>query len=324
MTNTASCSAIEITRPEPGRAPDLVQLLPSGPAIIGRDGRRWTLPDPQDLVTAFATEGRDLPLDWEHATEIRAAQAKRAPAAGWITEITVIDGAVWGRVEWTEEGRRSVASREYRYISPVFAFDQEGRVRAMLSAALTNSPNLRLAALNRTAPEQEPDMSLAPIALALGLTETAQPEDLVTACNRLKAQADAPDPARFAPREELTTALNRAQGAEAELAQIKTAAAEAAVTEAVNRHVIAGRIAPASKDFYTAACRAQGVEAFDAFAATLPVIAQAQTPKADPAAPKPGPAAAGDLTADELAMCRATGRTPAEFATFKAADTAAA
>jgi phage I-like protein len=320
MNNAASSTAIEIARPVEGRAPDWVQLFPIGPDIFGVDGRVWRIEDPQRLVEAFDAGGRPLPIDWEHSSFVRGEKGEYAPAAGWIAELQVRDGVLWGRAEWTERGLSSVASREYRYLSPVFyCTAKDGLIRAMRGAGLTNLPNLHMTALNRAAPEQEPDMSLALIALALGQPEAAKAEDLVTACNRLTAQVGAPDPARFAPREELTTALNRAQGAEAELTQLKTAAAEAAVTEAVDRHVVAGRIAPASKDFYTAACRAQGVAAFDAFAETLPVIGGEQKPKTDPATDKP---AAGALSVDELAMCRATGRAPADFATFKAADAA--
>lgn len=315
MFNTASSPAMEIARPAPGQAPEAVQLLPPGPDIVGRDGRRWTLPDPAALIAAFATEGRDLPIDWEHATEIRGAEGKRAPAAGWITALEVREGAIWGRVEWTDEGARSVAAREYRYISPVFVFDQGLTIRALRNAGLTNSPNLRLAALNRT----DTAMDLTPVTAALGIAPTATVEEMTTACNRLRSSAATPDPAKFAPRAELTTALNRAATAETELAAIKAATAEAEVTAAVDAAVLAGRIAPASRDFYTAACRAQGVAAFTAFAATLPEIAAPRTPKADPAA-HAAPAAA--LSDDELAMCRATGRSAVEFATFKAADAA--
>ena len=35
----------------------------------------------------------------------------------------VREGAVWGRVDWTPRGRRSVGSREYRFFSPEITFD---------------------------------------------------------------------------------------------------------------------------------------------------------------------------------------------------------
>ena len=96
-----------------------------------------------------------LPIDYDHATDFAAPSGRPAPAAGWIREIEVRDGALWGRVEWTSHGRAAVVTHEYRYISPVFEYSQDGEVQRLLRAALTNNPNLYLTAISARAARGE-------------------------------------------------------------------------------------------------------------------------------------------------------------------------
>ena len=89
-----------------------------------------------------------IPIDYDHATDFGAPEGRPAPAAGWIRELEVRDGAVWGRVEWTARAASSIVAREYRYVSPVFQFDpKDGTVTRLLRAGLTNNPNLHLTAI---------------------------------------------------------------------------------------------------------------------------------------------------------------------------------
>ncbi|WP_205685930.1 phage protease [Enterovibrio baiacu] len=46
------------------------EFIPAGEAITGRDGRSWINDEPDAIVSAFASNGADLPIDIEHATEI--------------------------------------------------------------------------------------------------------------------------------------------------------------------------------------------------------------------------------------------------------------
>jgi len=88
-----------------------------------------------------------LPLDFDHATDFAAPEGRQAPAAGWIKQVRALNGAIQGRIEWTLKGRDAVEAHEYRYVSPVFEYDDEGRVVRLLRAALTNNPNLNLPAI---------------------------------------------------------------------------------------------------------------------------------------------------------------------------------
>jgi phage I-like protein len=212
-------------------APLWVELIPAGEIIEGRDGRTWTNPNPDQIVDAFDANGADLPIDVEHATELKAPNGDPAPAVAWIKALEVRDGgAIWGLVEWVDHGRWMVDSKEYRYLSPVFLHKKDGEIVKLKSAGLTNNPNLHLTALNRRDnPDHEADpMNKALLAL-LGLAETATEQEAIAALTALNAQAkqvpgletslnaakaNAADLTKFVPRADHDTALNRASEAE--------------------------------------------------------------------------------------------------------------
>ena len=139
-----------------GEIPDWVELLPAGQIVTGRDGRAWRNSNPQGVVDQFVNRNVDLVIDWEHASEHRAPNGQDAPAAGWVKELAVRDGAIWGRVEWTERAIAQLQRKEYRYLSPVFLFTRdENQIARLSSAGLTNQPNLELTALNQQNHQEE-------------------------------------------------------------------------------------------------------------------------------------------------------------------------
>lgn len=252
-----------------GVAPTEIVLLPAG-AVPGRDGRAWVNDRPDDVVAAFKAYGADLPIDVEHATELKGPKGEPAPAHGWIKSLSSQDGAIRARVEWTEDGARLITSNAYRYISPAFGFQKtSGRVTHLVSAGLTNKPNLHIPALN----SQETDMDRAALAAALGIAATSTDADIVTAINSIKTKAETPDPTHFVPKADLDQALNRATTAEQKLADQEKVAAEQKSAALVDQAVKDGKIAPASKDHYLALCRAEGGYAqVEALLKTLPKI----------------------------------------------------
>ncbi|MBU4380019.1 MAG: phage protease, partial [Proteobacteria bacterium] len=174
----------------PNGAPEWVELIPAGPNVQGVDGRSWYSGPEQvrAVLAAFADRGLPYPIDWEHSTEYRAPKGEEAPAAAWIVELADRQGALWGRVEWTPRARQQVENREYRYLSPVFAYTKTDRkIQALLSAGLTNTPNLRLTALNRNqARNMEDDDMKKALCRLLGLPETATDQDIEAAVAELK------------------------------------------------------------------------------------------------------------------------------------------
>lgn len=92
--------------------PDWILLIPAG-TVVGVDGRSWVNDQPNNVVSLFNNRQLDLPIDWEHATEVRAPKGLDAPAAGWIQAMEVREGAVWGCVEWTAAGVNCISSKSY-------------------------------------------------------------------------------------------------------------------------------------------------------------------------------------------------------------------
>ena len=283
-----------------------IPLIPAGEAK-GRDGRTWYNTNPDGIVEAFNAK---LPFDLEHATEIKAPEGEAAPAYGWILALENRDGEIWGEVEWTLEGRWKIQDKSYLYYSPAFMHDSEGVIIAMSSAGLTNKPNFYVPALNR-----EEEVHIMPLSevmrAALGLGETATEQDAVTAINTLKRdkeialnRAEQPDLNKFVGKETYDLALNRAETAEAELAEIK----DKELDDLVQAQVEAGKIAPADKEMFVGLCRQEGgVEQFNAFVGKQNPIADGK-PKTTPTTTPEG-----ELSEDQLALCRAMNASPEEW-----------
>ena len=204
-----------------GTVPEWVHILPLG-QIEGRDGRRFALPDPSAVVEAFARNGADLPVDYEHQADNPAAKASGPiPAAGWIKALKATAEGVFARIDWTDRARDMIAAKEYRYISPVIVYDRATRQVGRISGAgLVHRPNLQLQALNaqdmtgKTVPPQpapakaeeakpegtNPDRAVAVAAMLdmLCLTAEATASEVIAAL--LARVAKQPDPTAAAPQ----------------------------------------------------------------------------------------------------------------------------
>lgn len=253
------------------------ELIPAPNAqgrVQGRDGRWWRMSDPAAVAGRFDLP---LPVDVNHASELAAPRGAASPSQGWIEALEVRDGAVWGRIEWNDAGRNAVDAKQYRFLSPVFKFDPKTReIQQLTSVALVNEPNFPLA-LNRagdSAVQQEKPAVDEAIRKALGLPEQATPTEAVTAINALRSSVEAPPMDKFVPRAQYDTAINRAQTSEDALRKIETARQQAAIDAEVDGAVKAGKITPATTDYYKAQCATEGgLERFKAFVAAQPVIA---------------------------------------------------
>lgn len=310
-----------------------VELLPPGPDITGRDGRRWVNDTPEAIVGAFEAHGADLPIDVEHASEIKGRAGEPAPAMGWIKALEIREGGgIWGLVEWTEQGRWMVSEKSYRYLSPVFLFEKGGktggRILKLLSAGLTNQPNLHLTALNRddrlSTHPKEADMALSTaLCQALGLGIETSEGQAVAAITTLRGdlaaartRADNPSLEKFVPRADYDAAINRATAAEARLTSIESQARDTAIESAITQALERGKITPASAEYHRAQCSTDGgLERFTAFVEAAPVIAG---PAGLEGAPAPGGAAG--LSDEETAVCRMLNISEDEFAVCKKED----
>ncbi|MCW4628275.1 MULTISPECIES: phage protease [Marinomonas] len=282
-----------------------IQWLPMIPAgtAEGRDGRKWFNNNPDAVVAAFDSK---LPFDVEHSTEIKGPQGEDADAYGWIVALENRNGEIWAGVEWNDNGIYKIKDKRYGFYSPAFSYDDKGNIVAMSSAGLTNKPNFRVPALNRSENKEDTTMPLPKaLADALALPENATEQDAVTAIGALKSaeqialnRAAQPDLTKFVPNDTYEIALNRATAAEASLKEIEDKETEALVDVAI----AAGKVAPANKEMYVALCRTEGGrEKFEKFAETAPKIVDAKPKKV------PTQQQSEELTKDEIALCRQMG-----------------
>ena len=173
--NTATTAATATELPDDaGRGKQWVQLVPSG-TFYGEDGRGPYKVDPAAVVAGSHANRKGkmhLVVDFVHQTQLGATSGTPAPAAGWIVTLQAREDGVWGEIEWTPAGRKALAGREYRHLSPVFAHDRvTGIVSRLLGAGLTNIPNIaELPALHS---RQEP---VAPATLAELLRQVREQE----------------------------------------------------------------------------------------------------------------------------------------------------
>lgn len=141
-----SVAALSVTLPA---GEDEIQLFPAGNfrAVDGRptDVDTWRMDGDiaRALIDGFNARRRRLVIDYEHATLTAKVTGQPAPASGWIKSLDWREGqGLYAQVNWTKRAKGHIDGDEYRYISPVFTYDKQGRPQALLHAALTNDPAL--------------------------------------------------------------------------------------------------------------------------------------------------------------------------------------
>lgn len=184
-----AAATAEVTLGAGGRPARRLQLLPLG-MVEMRDGRGpYLLPPERAQAVIDASRrhaGRTLIMvdyDHQHHFGVKDGVAAQAPAAGWIDPATLVveaDG-IWADVEWTAAARARLEAREYRYISPLFAYDGATKhVVAILAAGLTNAPAIESLAAAASLQQTESDeMLLSKIAVALGLADSATEQEVM-------------------------------------------------------------------------------------------------------------------------------------------------
>ncbi|WP_434777686.1 phage protease [Neisseria sp. Ec49-e6-T10] len=181
-------------------ADGLLQILPYG-QFRARDGRPfdapyWNLDDAsgERLAAQLNTRLKDLVVDYEHQTLNAQKNGLPAPASGWLKARHYVykpGQGLFARVEWTSKAQSFIDNNEYRYLSPVFAYDKNGEIYQFLHLALTNTPALDnlpeiVAALSQsfTFMEQKTmNEALKLLKQLLGLPESADESQTVAALN---------------------------------------------------------------------------------------------------------------------------------------------
>lgn len=313
--------------------PKRVELVPAGSVVSGRDGRTWKNKNPKQVALNSMARLPKLPIDENHATDLAAPKGGASPALGWMTNLCADEsGAISADVEWTPRGAQAVSNKEYGFLSPVFLADSAGEIHCVLRAALTNSPNLGLPALNAEQKnnDMEDNSMKKELCAALGLPETATDAEVLAAVGTaaaaqkekaLNAESGGKsglqvDLQVYAPRAELNAAKERAAAAENRLAELNAAALKREAEGEVDAAVKAGKITPGCKNFYVELCATrEGLEKFKVLAAEMPAIVDGRVQAPD----KPPPAAGVSLNSEDTAFAAAAGYSAESWAKIKEA-----
>ncbi|MEG1971351.1 MAG: phage protease [Burkholderiaceae bacterium] len=330
-----------------GSPDDLIELqvMPAG-VFVPADGRAMDVPAwridaaiAARVIAKFGSSKTPRVVDYEHQTLRKEENGQPAPAAAWMRELVWREGqGLFARTELTPRARTAIANREYLYFSPVFEYDRRtGDVLDIRLGALTNTPAIdgmaalavAAAAFHLSSQESSMDLLKALIA-ALGLPETAtqdealadlskkmktfsemrekvgvKPDDdddkVLAACSALVARQV--DPAQYVP----IAALEAVKG---QIAALSAQQLERQIEDAIATGKAAGKILPQQEGW----ARDLGKSNFAALTAYLdktPGIAALTHTQTQGQAP--AGAGAGSLTADELAVCSATGIAPEAF-----------
>lgn len=322
-----------------------IQLFPFG-RFYPADGRAegaggWYVDDSNGYALADSINALniDLMIDYEHQTLYLEKNGQGNPAAGWIKQVEYRPNeGLFAEVAWTDKAASQIKAGEYRYISPLFIPDSNGRVVQVLNAALTNRPalhNLAEAfALSQqfkqfNQPEGQPMLKLlqqlfdAPNATEAEITEkltalsaakgdtkvalSAVYDELKTQTAQavaLSAQVANPDPTKF-------VALSQMQAVQTELNALKAQHAKEKADSLITQALSDGRLLPAQKAWAENLAQTNFVALSDYLATVTPNAALSGGMQAKDA-PTDNVVA---LSAEELAAAKMLGMSEAEFIT---------
>lgn len=147
-------SVEEVALADKADKPKWIQIAKQG-AFKGHPAGHFELNEKvfTDIISNFrATTDRRVPIDFEHASESAPTDGTipvaGAPAQGWIVDLKIEGGNLWGLVEWGSLARDYIRSGKYKFFSPAIRFNARDRVTGanvgarLTSGGLTNTPFL--------------------------------------------------------------------------------------------------------------------------------------------------------------------------------------
>ena len=121
------------------------------------------------LADKLNASGREILVDRDHASS-KPGLDRDTSAQGWASEFEVREGqGLFGKVKWSDIGKKLVENRVFRWLSPVFKLGSDKKPVDMQAIALTNTPSqillkpvLNQAAVEETAEEVEKQEEFKP------------------------------------------------------------------------------------------------------------------------------------------------------------------
>lgn len=108
------------------------------------------------LADKLNASGREILVDRDHASS-KPGLERDTSAQGWASEFEVREGqGLFGKVKWSDLGKKLVENRVFRWLSPVFKLGSDKKPVDMNAIALTNTPSQMLIkpVLNQAADEE--------------------------------------------------------------------------------------------------------------------------------------------------------------------------
>lgn len=108
------------------------------------------------LADKLNASGREILVDRDHASS-KPGLDRDTSAQGWASEFEVREGqGLFGKVKWSDIGKKLVENRVFRWLSPVFKLGSDKKPVDMNAIALTNTPSQMLIkpVLNQAADEE--------------------------------------------------------------------------------------------------------------------------------------------------------------------------
>lgn len=302
------------------------------------------------IIAEFDSRKIKTVIDFEHQTMLASQNGQPAPAAGWFSKLEWRDNGLYAiDVEWTERATSMIESGEYKYISPVFTYDKKsGAIKSLFNAALTNNHALdgmdAVAAsqllitqqTNLEALKMEGLMEQLRWLLNLPVTATADEitAELQKAIDQIKsssanaaatagfsivsliesqanqivaltAAAANPDPAKF-------VAVGTMKELQTEVAALRAQINGSEVDQIVTAALSAGKILPA-QEAWARNLGKQSIASLKEYLETAQPIAALAGTQTDGKPPK-GLSDGVQLDDNQLAVCKAMGTDPADFA----------
>ena len=108
------------------------------------------------LADKLNASRREILVDRDHASS-KPGLDRDTSAQGWASEFEVREGqGLFGKVKWSDLGKKLVENRVFRWLSPVFKLGSDKKPIDMNAIALTNTPSQMLIkpVLNQAADEE--------------------------------------------------------------------------------------------------------------------------------------------------------------------------
>lgn len=98
----------------------------------------------KNLADKLNASGREVLVDRDHASS-KPGLDRDTSAQGWASEFEVREGqGLFGKVKWSDIGKKLVENRVFRWLSPVFKIGSDKKPVDMQAIALTNTPSQML------------------------------------------------------------------------------------------------------------------------------------------------------------------------------------